>query len=193
MGLPEEDKGPAWLRNWGNSNGHTDTDVFTGYVDPDALSVDIGSLVAFAQALQVEHEQDYRPHVQTVFEQMSAVVAPPDARFVELTEGLTHHRDMLVQTSTAIANHDKAVIAFVEAARAISTEYRNADAMSAATVSDVNTGLTNTSATKNSTGNEVYTPQQAADQTSTPVSTDGTTTGNTTTTGTTADNGQRIS
>jgi hypothetical protein len=196
MGLPEEDKGPAWLRNWGNSTGHTDSNVFTGYVDPDALSVDIGSLVAFAQALQAEHEQDYRPHVQTVFDQMSATVAPPDARFVELTEGLTHHRDMLVQTSTAIANHDKAVIAFVEAARAISTEYSNADAMSAATVSDVEAGLTNTSVTKNSTGNEVYTPQQAADQTSTPV--DGTTNGNNTgttgnTTGTTADNGQRIS
>jgi hypothetical protein len=172
MGLPEEDRGPAWLRDWGNETGHTDVDNFSGYVDPDALSVDIGSLVAFAQALQSEHEQDYRPHVQTVFRQMSAVVAPPDARFVELTEGLTHHRDMLVQTSTAMAAHDKAIIAFVEAARAISTEYRNADAMSAATVSDVTSNLESTSVTRTTTANEVVTPQEAAEQTTTvPVGT----------------------
>jgi hypothetical protein len=168
--------------------------VFTGYVDPDALSVDIGSLVAFAQALLAEHEQDYRPHVQTDFEQMSAVVGPPDARFIELTEGLTHHRDMLVQTSTAMANHDKAIIAFVEAARAISTEYSNADAMSAATVSDVEAGLTSTSVARTTTADTVVTPQEAAEQTSTPVSTDGTNTNTTGTgTGTTADNGERIS
>jgi hypothetical protein len=172
MGLPEEDRGPAWLRDWGNSTGHTDVDNFSGYVDPDALSVDIGSLVAFAQALQAEHEQDYVPHVQKVFEQMSAVAAPPDGRFIELTEGLTHHRDMLVQTSTAMANHDKAIIAFVEAARAISTAYRNADAMSAATVYDVEANLESTSITRTTApADTVVTPQQASEQVAEPPAT----------------------
>ncbi len=186
MGLPEEDRGPAWLRDWGRTTGHTDYDTFTGSVDPNALSVDIGNLLAFAQALQAEHESDYRPHVQTVFEQMSAVAAAPDARFVELTESLTHHRDMLVQTSTAMANHDKAIIAFVEAARAIGQEYRTADEMSAATVYDVETNLENTSITKSSDNPDtVVTPQQAQEQTNTPVTTDPAT-------GSSPDGGQEI-
>lgn len=174
MGLPEEDRGPAWLRDWGSTTGHTDLDTFSGYVDSDALAVDIESLVAFADSLQAEHEQDYRPHVQTVFDGMSAVPAQPDGRFIELTEGMTHHRDMLVQTSTAIANHDKAVIAFVDAARAISEEYRNADALSAASVKDVDTALTAPNAgTAPTVQQPVVTPEQAAEQTTTPVSTTG--------------------
>jgi hypothetical protein len=169
MGLPEEDRGPAWLRDWGRETGHTDLDTFTGTVDPNALSVDISSMIAFAQALHNEHQQDYRPHVQTVFDQMTAVVSAPDERFIELTESLTHHRDMLVQTSTAIANHDKAIIAFVEAAMAIGKEYRNADALSAATVYDVETGLSNTSTTRNAQPDTVITPEQAEEQTNTPT------------------------
>ena len=78
MGLPEDDKGPAWLRDWGSKTGHTELDTFTGYVDPDALAVDIKTLVAFAHALQSEHENDFRPHVRTVFDAMSAVPQQPD-------------------------------------------------------------------------------------------------------------------
>lgn len=188
MGLPEEDRGPAWLRDWGRDTGHTDLDTFTGYVDPNALSVDINTLVAFAQALQVEQEKDFRPHVQEVFKQMSAITAPPDGRFIELTEGLTHHREMLALTSTAIAQHDKAIVAFVEAARTISTAYRNVDAMSAATVADVENSLTNVSVTAQSNPDTVITPQQAAQQTSAPITTGD---GNTSTTDS-PDGGQEI-
>jgi hypothetical protein len=66
--------------------------------------------------------------------------------------------------------------------------------MSAATVSDVEAGLTSTSVARTTTADTVVTPQEAAEQTSTPVSTDGTNTNTTGTgTGTTADNGERIS
>jgi hypothetical protein len=169
MGLPEEDKGPGWLRDWGSKTGHTELDTFTGYVDPDALAVDIGSLVAFAKALQAEHENDFRPHVKTVFDEMAATPAQPDGRFVELTESMTHHRDMLVQTSTALANHDKAVVAFVKAAEAISHEYRGADALSAAKVGDVDTQLATPPPAAATT--TTVTPQQAEQQTQQPVST----------------------
>jgi hypothetical protein len=166
MGLPEEDKGPAWLRDWSSKTGHTELDTFTGSVDPNALAVDITSLLAFAKALQNEHENDFRPHVRMVFEDMSAAPAQPDARFVELTETMTHHRDMLVQTSTALANHDAAVIAFVQAAEAISKEYRGADAMSSAKVSDVDTQLAAPAAAAAPTA---ITPQAAQQQTQQPV------------------------
>src|SRR5262245_56815198 len=135
--LPEEDRGPAWLRDWGRETGHTDLDSFSGYVDPDALAVDIQSLVKFAEALEAEQTSALRPHVQTVLEGFCAVTAHPDARFVELTEGMLHHREMLELTTTALANHDTSVAAFVAAACAISSEYRSADAMSSASVSDV--------------------------------------------------------
>lgn len=187
MGLPEEDKGPAWLRDWGSKTGYTRTDSSTGYVDGQSLAVDINSLVAFADALQTEHEQDYRPHVREVFDGMSAQPAGPDERFVELNEVMVHHRDMLVQTSTALANHDKAIIAFVDAARAISEEYRGADALSAAKVDDVEDHLVPPATTANPNGQTpVITPEQAAAQTApttTPAGT--TTTTTTTTTGTT--------
>lgn len=159
MGIPDEDKGPAWLRDWGNKTNFTDVDAMTGYVDSSALSVDINTLVAFAHALQAEHENDFRPHVRMVFDDMAATPAPPDARFVELTESMTHHREMLVQTSTALSNHDKAVIAFVQAAEAISQEYRGADAMSAARVGDVDTQL---AAPPPATATKTVTPQQAS-------------------------------
>jgi hypothetical protein len=174
MGLPEQDKGPAWLRDWGSKTGHTELDTFTGYVDPDALAVDIKTLLAFAKALQSEHENDFRPHVQMVFDAMSATPMAPDARFVELTESLTHHRDMLVQTSTALANHDKAVVAFVKAAEAISNEYRGADALSAARVGDVDTQLS-TPPAADATSTTI-TPQQAEQQTQQPVTPTTTTT-----------------
>ena len=188
MGLPEEDKGPAWLRDWGNKTGYTGTDTFTGYVDGQSLAVDISSLVAFADALQTEHEQDYRPHVREVYDGMAADPAGPDARFVELNEVMTHHRDMLVQASTALANHDKAIVAFVTAARSISEEYRGADAMSAAKVGDVEQNLATPVSASNPNGQTtpVVTPEQASAQTD-PATT--TTTTNTTGAPTTATTG----
>lgn len=183
MGLPEEDKGPPWLRDWGSKTGFTGTDSFSGHVDGQSLAVDINSLVAFADALQTEHEQDYRPHVREVFDGMAAQPADPDERFVELAEAMTHHRDMLVQTSTALVNHDKAIMAFVAAARAISEEYRGADAMSAAKLDDVEESLAAPPPAANPNGQTtpLVTPEQAATQTA-PTTTG--TTGGTTTTGT---------
>jgi len=206
MGLPEEDRGPVWLRDWGNKTGFTELDTFSGYVDSNALAVDIGTLVAFANALQTEHEQDFRPHVSEVYEGMTAAPAGPDARFIELTEAMTHHRDVLVQTSTALANHDKAITAFVAAARTISEEYRGADAMSAAKVGDVEANLATPVAASNNGGSTttttttpLVTPEQAAaqtaDQTATtdPAATNTTTTNTTSTTTGSPDGGREIS
>jgi hypothetical protein len=196
MGLPEEDRGPGWLRDWGSKTGFTELDSFSGYVDSNALAVDIRTLVAFADALEAEHEQDYRPHVREVYEGMMASPAGPDARFIELTEAMTHHRDMLVQTSTALTNHDKAITAFVAAARTISAEYRGADALSAAKVGDVESNLappvSSTGTGTTTTATPVVTPEQAAAQTPEEQPAETPTTTNTTTTGS-PDNGREIS
>lgn len=187
MPLPEEDRGPAWLRDWGSKTGYTGTDSFSGYVDGSSLAVDIDSLVAFANALRAEHEQDFRPHVREVFDGMSAEPAGPDARFVELAEAMTHHREMLVLTTTALVNHDKAITAFVDAAHTISEEYRGADAMSAAKVSDVNEALaTPPPSNTATTSTPVVTPEQAAAQTAPSTTTNPAATATTTTTTTTA-------
>ena len=160
MALPEEDRGPSWLRDWGNNTGYTNVDNFSGYVDANALTVNIQDLVAFATALQTEHEQDYRPHVREVYDLMEAQTSAPDERFVELVEGLTHHRDMLVRTSTVLYEQDKAVIAFAEAARSISAAYRGADELSAASVGDVEATLAVPPA--GGPQPEVVTPEEAA-------------------------------
>ncbi|MEU7819909.1 hypothetical protein [Catellatospora sp. NPDC049133] len=140
MGLPEEDKGPAWLRDYGRESGYTKANVFTGY-DDGSLAVDLQSLVDFAEALETEHTKDYRPHAQEVFKDMSAKVADPHADFIELCSSLGWQRELLVQTSDALLKHDQAVLAFVTAARQISKKYGEADALGAAKAQDVNKNL----------------------------------------------------
>ncbi|MFC7242572.1 hypothetical protein ACFQO7_08765 [Catellatospora aurea] len=140
MGLPEEDKGPAWLRDYGRESGYTKANTFTGY-DDGSLAVDLQSLVDFAEALETEHTKDYRPHAQEVFKDMSAKVADPHADFIELCASLGWQRELLVQTSDALLKHDQAVLAFVTAARQISKKYGEADALGAAKAQDVNKNL----------------------------------------------------
>ena len=158
MGLPEEDRGPAWLRDWGRRTGYTESDPMTGYVDGNALQVDVQDLLAFSQALQTEFEQDYLPHLDEVYRLMEKAPSAPDERFVELTEGMTHHRDVLVQTSTILEEHKQAVVAFFTAAKEIGNAYRGTDELTAARVSDVEANLapTNVSTTA------PVTPEQAS-------------------------------
>ncbi|GAA2361625.1 hypothetical protein Cme02nite_43390 [Catellatospora methionotrophica] len=141
MGLPEEDKGPAWLRDYGRESGYTKSNAMTGY-DEGSLAVDLQSLVDFAEALETEHTKDYRPHADEVFKDMSAKVADPHADFIELCSSLGWQRELLVQTSDALLKHDQAVLAFVAAAREISKKYGEADALGAAKAQDVNRNLT---------------------------------------------------
>ncbi|MEU8079501.1 hypothetical protein AB0B31_29155 [Catellatospora citrea] len=141
MGLPEEDKGPAWLRDYGRESGYTKSNAMTGY-DEGSLAVDLQSLVDFAEALENEHTKDYRPHADEVFKDMSVKVADPHADFIELCSSLGWQRELLVQTSEALLKHDQAVLAFVAAAREISKKYGEADALGAAKAQDVNRNLT---------------------------------------------------
>ncbi len=156
MGLPEEDRGPAWLRDWGRSTGYTESNPQTGWVDGSALQVDVQDLLAFATALQTEFEQDYLPHVDEVYRLMEKTPASPDERFVELTESMTHHREMLVRASDTLEQHKFAVVAFFEAARKIGNDYRGTDELTAARVGDVEATLGGTNTTR------TVTPEQAS-------------------------------
>ncbi|GHJ50287.1 hypothetical protein Cs7R123_76290 [Catellatospora sp. TT07R-123] len=137
MGLPEEDKGPAWLRDYGRASGYTKASSFTGY-DEGKLAVELGDLKLFADVLEKEHMLDYRPHAQVVFEQMATVTQSPDKRFQELCAGMQGHRDMLVQAADALARHDEAVLNLVKATREIIKQYGKTDALTATRTSDVN-------------------------------------------------------
>ncbi|MDI1459920.1 hypothetical protein QEZ54_02965 [Catellatospora sp. KI3] len=137
MGLPEEDKGPAWLRDYGRGSGYTKTSAFTGY-DEGTLAIELADLKLFADVLEKEHMLDYRPHAKTVFEQMATVVQAPDKRFQELCAGMQGHRDMLVQAADALARHDEAVLNFITATREIVKQYGKTDALTAARTTDVN-------------------------------------------------------
>ncbi|MBV1849106.1 hypothetical protein [Catellatospora tritici] len=136
MGLPEEDKGPAWLRDYGRGSGYTKASSFTGY-DEGTLAIELEDLKLFADVLEKEHMLDYRPHAKTVFEQMATVVQAPDKRFQELCAGMQGHRDMLVQAADALARHDEAVLNFVTATREIVKQYGKTDALTATRTSDV--------------------------------------------------------
>lgn len=157
MGIPDEDKGPAWLRDYGAGSGHTKVDSY-GWVDGGALAVDLKSLVDFAAALEKEHKLDYRPHAEKVFTDMGAKPNDPPADFLELVSSMTLHQNLLVETSDALCKHDEAVLAFVAAAREISKKYGEADALASAKTKDVQANLTEAAPVPPKTGTTIVTP-----------------------------------
>jgi hypothetical protein len=134
MGIPEEDRGPAWLRNYGTGSGTIER---YDYGMTGVMEVDVQSLVDFADALEKENDLDYRPLAQTVVNDMAIETPAAPPGFEELFATMQRHRDVLVEGQAAIHHHDIAVVAFIAAARTISAKYSETDAMSAAKVRDV--------------------------------------------------------
>jgi hypothetical protein len=122
--LPEEDRGPAWLRDY----GHTD------FGDIEA---DIAAMEEFARRLAADVQDNYVPHLTGVTDAMLTELPPPAATFPELVDFMTAHNEAQNVTQENVFNFANGTNHFATAAQTISAEYRGTDAFSRARVRDV--------------------------------------------------------
>ena len=126
MAIPEEDRGPSWLRDYG------------------AIEADIQRMEEFAAKLRAEVMNNYAPHLELVARDMATPIPQPDARFGELVGFLQAHQVAQVNTANAITYHGNETGGFAEAASEISQNYGAADAFAHARVSVVEQALNGT-------------------------------------------------
>jgi hypothetical protein len=123
--IPEEERGPAWLRDY-------------GYTDFSQIEADIQAMEKFAAKLSDDVRTNYAPHLSTVTSTMSKRLPPPPAEFSELSSFLTVHNEAQNVTHANVYNYANGTDGFARAAADISKKYSGSDAFSHAKVTDVN-------------------------------------------------------
>ncbi|GAA3769785.1 hypothetical protein GCM10022225_65750 [Plantactinospora mayteni] len=127
--IPEEDRGPAWLRDYGG-----------------AIEADIQRMEEFAQQLLAEVQKNYVPHMEEVQSDMLPNLPSPHDGFAELVSFFEAHRNVQQDTSTRVWDVGDGTGGLATAAETVSRNYGQADAFSRARVSDVETALDETGA-----------------------------------------------
>jgi hypothetical protein len=122
--IPDEDRGPAWLRDYG----------FTDFGD---IAADIAAMEEFAKKLAADVQDNYVPHLTGVTNAMLTELPPPASTFNELVEFMTVHREAQDITQQNVYNFANGTNHFATAAQTISQDYRGSDAFSHARVKDV--------------------------------------------------------
>lgn len=126
--IPEEDRGPTWLRDYGGS-----------------IEADIQRMEQFAQQLMAEVQQNYVPHMEEVQADMLPDLPQP-VNFPELYSFMDAHRTVQSDTSTRIWEIGDGTGGLATAAETVSKAYGQADAFSHARVSEVESALDETNA-----------------------------------------------
>jgi hypothetical protein len=122
--IPEEDRGPAWLRDYG----------FTDFGD---IAADIEAMEHFAQKLSADVQDNYVPHMYTASDSMRVQLPDAATTFPELVEFLQSHAAARDATHGNVYGYANGTNHFATAAQTISSEYRGTDARSHAKVNDV--------------------------------------------------------
>ncbi len=126
--IPEEDRGPAWLRDYGTT-------------DFGQIEADIEAMKQFAAKLAANVQGSYATHLSDVTDSMSSPLPDPPGEFFELASFLTVHREAQDVTHQNVYNYANGTQRFATAATEISEKYRGSDAFSHATVRDVESAL----------------------------------------------------
>lgn len=125
MAIPDEDRGPVWLRNW------------------QQIEADIAAMADFAKKLRAEVELNYEPHRSRVADELATTPLPnPSSAFPELAKLMQVHWAAEQDTANMVYYYTDRTGGLADAAQTISEQYRNADAFSAARVGDVEAALT---------------------------------------------------
>jgi hypothetical protein len=136
--IPDEDRGPAWLRDYG----------FTDFGD---IAADITAMEEFAKKLAADVQDNYVPHLTGVTDAMLTELPPPAATFPELVEFMTVHQGAQDATHTNVFNFANGTNFYATAARTISQDYRGSDAFSHARVKDVDKAFDQAAGSDNGT------------------------------------------
>jgi hypothetical protein len=126
--IPEEDRGPAWLRDYG----------FTDFGD---IAADINAMQEYAQKLAADLSDNYAPHLNGMSTAMSTPLPEPDSRFYELGSFIESHRSVHDLTEQNVYAFGQGTHALATAAQKVSSDYQGSDAFSHATVSDIHRTL----------------------------------------------------
>lgn len=124
--IPEEDRGPAWLRDYGGS-----------------IEADIQRMEEFAKQLMAEVQKSYVPHMEEVQSDMLPDLPAPVA-FPELHSFMHAHREAQQNTSDRVWDVGNGTGGLATAAETVSKNYGKADAFSYARVRDVENALDQT-------------------------------------------------
>jgi hypothetical protein len=122
--IPEEDRGPAWLRDYGH----------TRFGD---IAADIAAMEEFATKLAADVQNNYVPHLSRITDAMLTELPQPAASFPELVSFMIAHNEAQGVTQENVFNFANGTNHFATAAKTISGEYRESDAFSRARVGDV--------------------------------------------------------
>ena len=123
--IPEEDRGPAWLRDY-------------KITDFSQIAADITAMEAFATKLAADVENNYVPHLPAVTQAMLTRVPPPSSAFLELCDFMAAHQIAQDTTQQNVYNFANGTYHFASAAQKISADYRGTDAFARAQLKDVN-------------------------------------------------------
>jgi len=126
--IPEEDRGPAWLRDY-------------GFTDFSQIEADVTAMEQFATKLAADVANDYAPHLSKVADAMMTPLPAPPTEFVELSSFLIVHNDAQNATQQNTYNFANGTTEFANAARDISSRYQGSDAFAHAKVTDVDTAF----------------------------------------------------
>jgi hypothetical protein len=124
--VPEEDRGPLWLRDYGT------------------IEADISRMEEFAAKLDADVAQNYSTHLPYIYDDMQGEAPEPHEQFPELTSFHEAHRVAARDTTNMVAYYESATTDFAVAAAEISRRYRDSDAFASATVGDVNAAFART-------------------------------------------------
>ena len=122
--IPDEDRGPAWLRDY-------------GFTDFGNIEADIAAMEQFAKKLAADVQNNYVPHLAGVTDAMLTQLPPAATTFPELIDFMTTHQQAQDVTQQNVFNFANGTNHFAEAARSIGEKYRGSDALAHARVSDV--------------------------------------------------------
>jgi hypothetical protein len=126
--IPEEDRGPAWLRDY-------------GYTDFSQIEADIEAMEKFATQLSADVKDNYAPHLTTVTDSMSTKLPDPPSEFIELLTFLFVHHEAQDVAHQNVYNYANGTQGFATAAKDVSQKYSGSDAFAHAKVKDVDKAL----------------------------------------------------
>lgn len=123
--LSEEDRGPAWMRDY-------------GYTDFSQIEADVTAMEQFATKLQGDVTKNYDTHAPVVQQLLLTLLPDPPGDFVELSSFLVVHNDAQNVSQQNVYHYSEGTSNFAQVAKAVSADYRGSDAFSHAKVADVN-------------------------------------------------------
>ncbi len=126
MAIPEEDRGPAWLRDYGG------------------IEADISKMEEFATKLDAEVRDNYVPHADYVWDYMGTELPAPAQEFAELADFLVEHNKVVVDATSYVHYYANATGGFADAAAKVSEQYRQSDAFAQARLRDVEAAFKDT-------------------------------------------------